>query len=87
MKGIRINFFGDVKRMKDIRINFFGDVKRMKTIRYESFLMTSYHRHKKIHRLPICMAGVLFWLNSYVASHHLPVTPQSGQKDLFYCTV
>jgi len=29
----------------------------------------------------------LFWLSSYVARHHLAVVPQSGAKDLFYCTV
>ncbi len=29
----------------------------------------------------------LFWLRSYVASHHLAVFPQSGAKDQFYCTV
>ena len=29
----------------------------------------------------------LFWLCSYVASHHLDVAPQSGAKDKFYCTV
>ena len=34
----------------------------------------------RIDRLLISMAGVLFWLSSNVASHHLPVTPQSGQK-------
>jgi hypothetical protein len=27
----------------------------------------------------------LFWLSSYVASHHLAVVPQSGAKDQFYC--
>jgi len=29
----------------------------------------------------------MFWLSSYVASHHLAVVPQSGEKDQFYCTV
>jgi hypothetical protein len=29
----------------------------------------------------------LFWLSSYVTSHHLVVVPQSGAKDKFYCTV
>ncbi len=29
----------------------------------------------------------LFWLSSYVASHHLAVSPQSGAKDQFYFTV
>jgi len=29
----------------------------------------------------------LFWLTSYVASHHLAVVPQSGAKEQFYCTV
>jgi hypothetical protein len=29
----------------------------------------------------------LFWLSSYVASHHLVVVPQSGAKDEFYCTI
>jgi hypothetical protein len=29
----------------------------------------------------------LFWLSSYVASHHLAVAPQSGAKGQFYCTV
>ncbi len=29
----------------------------------------------------------MFWLSSYVASHHLAVVPQSGKKDQFYCTV
>ncbi len=28
----------------------------------------------------------LFWLRSYVASHHLAVVPQSGAKDQFYYT-
>jgi hypothetical protein len=28
----------------------------------------------------------LFWLSSYVTSHHLAVAPQSGAKDQFYCT-
>jgi hypothetical protein len=26
-------------------------------------------------------------LSSYVASHHLAVAPQSGAKQIFYCTV
>jgi len=26
----------------------------------------------------------LFWLSSYVTSHHLAVAPQSGAKDQFY---
>jgi hypothetical protein len=29
----------------------------------------------------------MFWLSSYVASHHLDVVPQSGAKCQFYCTV
>ena len=29
----------------------------------------------------------LFWLCSYVASHHLAVVQQSGARDQFYCTV
>jgi hypothetical protein len=29
----------------------------------------------------------LFWLRSYDTSRHLVVAPQSGAKDLFYCTV
>jgi hypothetical protein len=29
----------------------------------------------------------LFWLSNYAASHHLAAAPQSGAKDLFYCTV
>jgi hypothetical protein len=28
----------------------------------------------------------LFWLSSYVASHHLAVAPQSGAKDQIYWT-
>jgi hypothetical protein len=39
-------------------------------------------RVKHRHSLP-----VLFWLSSYVASHHLAVAPQSGAKDQFYCAV
>ncbi len=46
------------------------------------------HRHKRIHKaahwpgLP-----ALFWLSSYVASHCIAVAPQSGAKQIFYCTV
>jgi hypothetical protein len=46
------------------------------------------HRHKIItwtahwRSLP-----ALFWLSSYVTSHHLAVVPQSGAKDQLYCTV
>jgi hypothetical protein len=29
----------------------------------------------------------LFWLSSYIGSHHLAVVPQSGAKDQFYYTV
>jgi len=29
----------------------------------------------------------LLWSNSYVASHCLAVAPQSGAKQIFYCTV
>ena len=29
----------------------------------------------------------LFWLSSYVASHCIAVAPQSGAKQIFYCTV
>jgi hypothetical protein len=29
----------------------------------------------------------LFWLSSYVASHHLSMAPQSSAKDLSYFTV
>jgi hypothetical protein len=29
----------------------------------------------------------LFWLSSYVASHHLAAVPQSVAKGQFYCTV
>jgi hypothetical protein len=29
----------------------------------------------------------LFWLISYVDSHCLAVVPQSGAKQIFYCTV
>jgi hypothetical protein len=29
----------------------------------------------------------MFWLSSYVASHCLAVVPQSGAKQIFYCTV
>jgi hypothetical protein len=29
----------------------------------------------------------LFWLSSYVASHCLAVSPQSGAKQIFHCTV
>ncbi len=29
----------------------------------------------------------LFWLISYVAGHCLSVAPQSGAKQIFYCTV
>ena len=29
----------------------------------------------------------LYWLSSYVTSHCLPVVPQSGAKQIFYCTV
>ncbi len=29
----------------------------------------------------------LFWLSSYVTSHHLAMMPQSGAKDHFYSTV
>jgi hypothetical protein len=31
--------------------------------------------------------AALFWLSSYVTSHHLAVVPQSGAKDQFYCSV
>jgi hypothetical protein len=42
------------------------------------------HRQLKIHRLLIGTASTgLFWFSSYVASHHLAVTPQSGAKDKF----
>jgi hypothetical protein len=29
----------------------------------------------------------LFWLSSYIASHHITVVPQSGTKDQFNYTV
>jgi hypothetical protein len=29
----------------------------------------------------------LFWLNSYIASYRLAVTPQYGAKDQFHCAV
>jgi hypothetical protein len=32
---------------------------------------------------PVC----LFWLSSYVTSHHLAVAPLLGAKDQFYCTI
>jgi hypothetical protein len=39
------------------------------------------HKHKRIHRLLIGTApAALIWLSSYVASQHLAVALQSGQK-------
>jgi hypothetical protein len=36
----------------------------------------------------ISMASLaLFWLSSFVASHHFAVAPQSDAKDQFYSTV
>jgi hypothetical protein len=34
-----------------------------------------------------CSLPALFWLSSYVASHHLAMAQQSTAKDQFYCTV
>ncbi len=46
------------------------------------------HRHKRIDRLLIggaCLPA-LFWLSSYVARHHLAMTPQIDAKYQVYCT-
>ncbi len=50
--------------------------------------MDENHRHKRIHRL-LNWPGLpaLFWLSSYVNSQCLAVSPQSGAKQIFYCTV
>ncbi len=45
------------------------------------------HRHNRIDKLLIDISAILFWLSSYVASHHLAMAPQSGAKDQLYCTV
>ncbi len=29
----------------------------------------------------------LFWLSNYVASHRIDVAPQSGAKQICYCTI
>jgi hypothetical protein len=34
-----------------------------------------------------CGVPALFWLSSYVASHHLGVVPQASAKFQLYCTV
>jgi hypothetical protein len=45
------------------------------------------HRHKRIKTANWRGLPALFWLISYVTSHHLFVVPQSGAKDQFYGTV
>ncbi len=52
--------------------------------RWQKWRLDLNHRHKRIH----CPGPpALFWLRNYVASHFLPVAPQSDVKQTFYCTV
>ncbi len=47
----------------------------------------SFHRHKRIQTAHWPGPSDLFWLSSYVAGHCFAVVPQSGAKQIFYCTV
>jgi hypothetical protein len=59
-----------------------GKVKKCKGWNSTFFKFYVDHRHKRIHRL-----SALFWKSSYVSGHCLAVAPQSGVKQIFYCTV
>ncbi len=47
-------------------------------------MISMIHRQQRIDRLLIGLPTCLVWLSGYVASHHLAVAPQSGEKDQFY---